>query len=168
MIARMIVLSKSEQLKERAENISFLAEICHDNLTNLEVEELLKFEKEVAIKNQKTEIKQSEKESLNSRLNKAQKYMEWCKWIGIISPKVEFPAVFKNGLMGVRALKDIEHRQMIMAIPMKSILTTEMAKECPFGEILTLVVYLFHEKQKGDKSKIAAWLAMMGDDELFA
>ena len=37
-------------------------------------------------------------------------YVNWCKRNGVVMPKVEFPAYFENGLVGIKASEDIKHR----------------------------------------------------------
>ena len=39
--------------------------------------------------------------------DKYAKFRKWCKENGVIGPKIEFPAVFDGGMVGVRALQDI-------------------------------------------------------------
>ena len=34
-------------------------------------------------------------------------FLKWCKDEGVIMPKLEYPAYFENGLVGVRCKEDI-------------------------------------------------------------
>jgi hypothetical protein len=64
-------------------------------------------------------------------------FMEWCAKVGVISDKVEFPATFDGGLIGVRAKEDIKHREMIMSIPYNILFTVDKAREDPvIGKLL--------------------------------
>lgn len=40
--------------------------------------------------------------------------------------KIEWPYVFENGLVGVRATQDIEYREAFCSIPFKNLITTHM------------------------------------------
>lgn len=52
--------------------------------------------------------------------------------MGIIMPKLDFPAVFENGnLLGIRANAPIHHREMILAVPCKSFFTVAQADQIP-------------------------------------
>ena len=57
--------------------------------------------------------------------------MEWCKKVGIKTPKLEYPAFFDGGLLGVRAKEPIRHREVILSIPYNVLMTMDMAKEHP-------------------------------------
>ena len=39
--------------------------------------------------------------------DKYEMFNEWCRKEGVIMPKLEYPAVFENGLIGVRCTADI-------------------------------------------------------------
>ena len=38
-------------------------------------------------------------------MDKYEMFNEWCKKEGILMPKLEYPAVFENGLIGVKCKK---------------------------------------------------------------
>ena len=42
--------------------------------------------------------------------------MKWADKVGIKTPKLEYPAYFDGGLVGVRAKETIRHREMILSI----------------------------------------------------
>ncbi len=43
----------------------------------------------------------------NPKENKVEIFLKWCKDNGVVCPKLEYPAVFDMGLVGVRAKEDI-------------------------------------------------------------
>ena len=47
------------------------------------------------------------------------------------SSKLEYPATFDHGLIGVRAKKDIEHREAFLFVPFKLLITMELAHNHP-------------------------------------
>ena len=57
--------------------------------------------------------------------------MKWCEEVGIKTPKLEYPAYFEGGLVGVRAKETIRHREMILSIPYKCLLSIDKAKSDP-------------------------------------
>jgi hypothetical protein len=98
--------------------------------------------------------------------------LKWRKEVGIIFPKIEYPAVFEDNLIGMRAREPIKHKEMILAAPYKVLLSNEKAKSDPsigiifeenkdfFGrdnEVTAssnciMVVHMLHEYQKGKNS----------------
>lgn len=54
--------------------------------------------------------------------------MKWCIDGGMIFPKLEYPAYFEDGLIGVRATQKIEHRESFLAIPYKFLITVNMVQ----------------------------------------
>ena len=46
----------------------------------------------------------------------------------MIQPKLEYPAYFEGGLVGIRAKEPIEHRESFLAIPYKMLMTVERAQ----------------------------------------
>ena len=57
--------------------------------------------------------------------------MNWTKQVGIIMPKIDYPALFENDLLGVVATQKIEHNSMICAIPYKVLITRDKCQEDP-------------------------------------
>ena len=49
-------------------------------------------------------------------------FLDWCIKEGVIMPKLEYPAKFENGVIGVRCCEDIENREAFLAVPYKMIL----------------------------------------------
>ena len=92
--------------------------------------------------------------------------MSWCAENGVKMPKLEYPAVFEQGLLGVRAKEPIEHREAFLFVPFKMLITLELAQEHPiighvykenpqlftkdhdYYEQLTLAVFMIYEYQK--------------------
>ena len=57
-------------------------------------------------------------------------FVDWCKREGYIMDKVKWPAYFgkeedpdEKKLMGLQALKPIQHRESFMAVPLKTIMS---------------------------------------------
>ena len=50
-------------------------------------------------------------------------FNEWCKREGVIMPKLEYPAYFEDGLVGVKVTQDIAHREAYLAVPYKMIIS---------------------------------------------
>lgn len=48
-------------------------------------------------------------------------FMDWCDKNGVISDKITFPYYFE-GVRGIRATKQINHREMVLAVPYKLII----------------------------------------------
>ena len=40
---------------------------------------------------------------------RTQNFMNWCQDNGVLMPKLEYPAVFEGGLIGVKCKEDISH-----------------------------------------------------------
>ena len=59
-------------------------------------------------------------------------------------PKLEYPAYFEGGLVGVRASQPIAHREAFIAIPYKMLLTVEKAQKHPvLGQVIRENPHLF-------------------------
>ena len=86
----------------------------------------------------------------------------------MITGKTEFPAYFENGLQGIGATEDIEHREMVFAVPWSIVFSMSKALKEPalkkvYSEnpdlfdkekidlymYLVMVVFLLFERQKG-------------------
>jgi hypothetical protein len=50
---------------------------------------------------------------------KAVRFREWCESNGVKMPKLEYPAFFEGGLIGVRVREDIQHNEAFLSVPMK-------------------------------------------------
>ena len=70
-------------------------------------------------------------EDKGSMTEKYKAFMEWCDKVGIVSGKLEFPAIFEGGLVGVRAKEPIKHREMIMSVPYKCLFSVDKARADP-------------------------------------
>ena len=101
-------------------------------------------------------------------------------------PKIQYPAYFAGGLLGVKATAPIEHRESFMSIPYKMLLTVDGAQRHPIlGQVflenpsmfseeekgdweqLTLVVFIIYEYQKGADSFWKPYLDLMPDVQFF-
>ena len=102
-------------------------------------------------------------------------------------PKIEYPAYFEGGLVGMRAIAPIEHREAFLAIPYRMLMTVVAAQQHPVlgpiitdnpqvfsheqregdWEQLTLVFYMIYEHQKGEDSFWKPYLDLMPDTKFF-
>lgn len=65
-------------------------------------------------------------------------FLDWCKNEGIVMPKLEFPAYFENGLVGVRCKEDILNREAFLFVPYKTMFTVSKIKNHPvLGPMIT-------------------------------
>ena len=61
-------------------------------------------------------------------MEKSDKYKlfnDWCQQNGIISKKLEYPAEFEFGLVGVKAKEDIEHREAFLFVPFNVMISVD-------------------------------------------
>ena len=68
---------------------------------------------------------------MESPLSKLEKFDDWARQNGIISPKVKHAAVFEKGITGVKALAAIESREAFLYIPYKCLITMSMVDKIP-------------------------------------
>lgn len=54
-------------------------------------------------------------------------FNKWCHENGMKTPKLEYPAYFEGGLVGVRALEQINHREAFISVPYKMLITVDGA-----------------------------------------
>lgn len=122
---------------------------------------------------------------LESQDKKYEIFMEWCFKNGVKIPKLEYPAMFEHGLVGVRAKEEIEHREAFLYVPFKLLITMEVAHKHPVVghvfrenkelfskehddyEQLTLAVFMLYEYQKGYESFWFPYLNLLPDVEFF-
>ena len=82
---------------------------------------------------------------------KCEVFNEWCRANGVVMPKLEYPAYFEGGLVGMRATAPIEHREAFLSIPYKMLMTVDAAQRHPvLGRIIADNPHLFSEEEKGD------------------
>ena len=78
-------------------------------------------------------------------------FNDWCFANGVVQPKVEYPAYFEGGLVGMRATAPIQHREAFVSIPYKMLMTVDAAQRHPIlGRIIDENSHLFGEDEKGD------------------
>ena len=66
-------------------------------------------------------------------------------------PKLEYPAYFEGGLVGVRTTSKIEHRESFLSIPYKMLMTVEAVKRHEvLGPIIAENPQVFDEAAKPD------------------
>ena len=117
---------------------------------------------------------------------KCKVFNEWCAKNGIEYPNQEYPAYFDGGLVGVRALAPIEHRDAFLKVPFKCIMSIDKAQnhpelgkvisenpelfgedECQDWEQLILFIFVLYEYQKGEDSFWKPYLDLMPHVEFF-
>lgn len=97
---------------------------------------------------------------------------------------IEYPAVFANGLIGIAAKRTIPANKAFISIPVKCIISLDLAKNCPvlkpifmknlkyFGKLhpdyiqLTLTVFLLYENKKQDKSFWWPYIQVLNKSDL--
>ena len=62
---------------------------------------------------------------------KCQVFNAWCQANGVKQPKVDYPAYFEGGLVGVKAIAPIAHREAFLGIPYKMLITVAGAQRHP-------------------------------------
>ena len=99
-------------------------------------------------------------------------------------PKMEYPAYFEGGLLGVRCKEQVEHREAYMFIPLKMVMSLAKAQQHPVlkpiiaensecfdaeengdYEQLTLALFMFYEITLGRRSYWYPYLRLMPDVE---
>ena len=92
---------------------------------------------------------------------KCQVFNEWCISNGVEMPKLEYPAYFEGGLVGVRATQPIEHREAFIKIPYKMLMTIDAAKNHDvLGQVIEENPDLFSDK-KGDWEQLTLALYLI-------
>ena len=77
---------------------------------------------------------------------KCKVFTEWCAKNGIEYPNQEYPAYFDGGLVGVRALAPIQHREAFLKVPFKCIMSIDKAQNHPeLGKVINENPELFGE-----------------------
>lgn len=94
-------------------------------------------------------------------------FNQWCKDNGVLIPKLEYPSFFDGGLLGVKAVKDIEHREAFLYIPMKMLLSLDYAKNHKvIGEVFRMNPHLFHPDKHEDWEQLSLAMAMFYEYQL--
>ena len=63
---------------------------------------------------------------------KCEKFNEWCKNVGIISPKITYPEFFEGGLVGGMINTPIEHCEAFLYVPYKVIISIDKCVSDPY------------------------------------
>ena len=93
---------------------------------------------------------------------KCQVFNEWCQANGVKIPKLEYPAYFEGGLVGVRASAPIAHREAFLSIPYKMLLTVKGAQNNPdIGPIISENPQLFSKDESNDWEQLILVLYIM-------
>ena len=107
------------------------------------------------------------------------KLLSWLKENGCIWDKLQWPAVFGDGLVGCRAIDDIQPLEAFMYVPTPIQMSVEHARASEIGGIfqnhdflfvasayrdnLILTVWLIYEKLKGDASFWEPYISHLAD-----
>jgi len=93
---------------------------------------------------------------------KCQVFNDWFFENGGRMPKLQYPAYFKGGLVGVRATQPIMHREAFLSIPYKMLMTVDGAQRHPvLGPIIEANPQLFSEEEKGDWEQLTLVLYLI-------
>ena len=76
---------------------------------------------------------------------KEQRLVDWAKEKGILFPKLEWPAKFDGGLLGVRAKEDINYREAFVFVPFNVMITLESARNSLIKDVLSENEDMFKE-----------------------
>lgn len=55
--------------------------------------------------------------------DKFEMFNKWCQEQGVIMPKIEYPAFFDGGLIGMRCKEEVKHREAYIFIPLKMVMS---------------------------------------------
>ena len=108
---------------------------------------------------------------------KVANFLEWARNEGVVMPKLEYPAYYENGLVGIRCTADIGNREAFLSVPYKMMLTANKVKtnkaletlisnhpSCfdeettPMADHLLLTLGIFYEISQGKWSYWYPWL----------
>lgn len=85
------------------------------------------------------------------KADKFEMFMEWCKKEGVYMPKLEYPAYFENGLLGVKVKETIENREAYLYVPYKMMLSvTKIQNDPVLGPIVSENPQCFDEEKGHD------------------
>ena len=113
-------------------------------------------------RNTEEETKTTETDWKVEHTRKCEVFIEWCRSNGVKWPKVEYPSYFEGGLVGVKAIEPIEHREAFMSIPYKMLMTVDAAQKHPvIGKIIEENPQLFSEDEKGDWEQLTLSLYLI-------
>lgn len=65
---------------------------------------------------------ESEKEIIRQ---KCYRFTQWCKKVGIICPKIDYPGFFEGGLVGAKVNSPIAHREAFLFVPQSAIISLD-------------------------------------------
>jgi hypothetical protein len=58
-------------------------------------------------------------------------FNQWAISEGVIMPKLQYPAYFDGGLLGIKCTEDIEHHEGYLYVPFKMVLSVQKAYRHP-------------------------------------
>jgi len=62
-------------------------------------------------------------------------FLDWCFKNGVVAPKLEWPARFEGGLLGVKATSRIDYREAFVFVPFNLMLTLETARHSEISRV---------------------------------
>ena len=57
------------------------------------------------------------------KVDKFTMFNQWTKSEGVIMPKLEYPAYFEGGLLGIKCTQDVEHHEGYLYVPFKMVMS---------------------------------------------
>ena len=63
--------------------------------------------------------------------DRVEMFNKWAKAEGVVMPKIEYPAYFEDGLVGMKCVQDIDHREIFIYIPYKVLISVKDTKSHP-------------------------------------
>jgi len=62
---------------------------------------------------------------------KCARFNQWCKDVGILIPKIDYPEFFEGGLVGGKVNAPIEHREAFLFVPYKVVISLDKCLRDP-------------------------------------
>ena len=64
-------------------------------------------------------------------IEKCARFNAWCKEVGIICPKLDYPAFFEGGLVGAKFNSEVKHREAFLFVPFTAIISIDKCRKDP-------------------------------------
>ena len=68
--------------------------------------------------------------------DKLEVFNNWCAEEGVLMPKIQYPAEFEQGLLGLKCTQQVEHREGFLYVPYKMLMSLRKAKSHPILSII--------------------------------
>ena len=77
-------------------------------------------------------------------------------------PKVQYPAYFENGLLGMRCIEDIQNREAFIFVPYKMVISrAKIENHAVLGEIIEKCPQCFLQEQNSDSKTLILILGLL-------